>query len=96
MNTNWFFTGFAGKQPRVIKNAVNRAETEDFRFISYDNTLGRAKPPINSVVVRYSGSADSLSEKVMNILDELNYGFKEPITAPNLKDIVFEKEMVNN
>ncbi|MBT4290322.1 MAG: hypothetical protein HOD92_23600 [Deltaproteobacteria bacterium] len=90
------FTGFAGKQPRVIKNAVNRAETEDFRFISYDNTLGRAKPPINSVVVRYSGSADSLSEKVMNILDELNYGFKEPITAPNLKDIVFEKEMVNN
>ena len=86
------FTGYTGKEPRTIKNAINRAETEDFRFISYDNTLGRAKPPINSVVVRYTGSADALSEKVMNILDDNNFGYREPITAPNLKDIVFEKE----
>ena len=85
------FTGYAGSEPRTIKNAINRAETEDFRFISYDNTLGRAKPTINSVVVRYSGSSDALSEKVMNVLDDNNFSYREPITAPNLKDIVFEK-----
>lgn len=86
------FTGYSGREPRTIKNAISRAESEDFRYISYDNTLGRAVPPINSVMVRYSGSPDALSEKVMNIMDELQYGFKEPITAPNLKDVVFEKE----
>ena len=85
------FQGFTGRTPRTIKNAIDRAADDNFRFVSYDNTLSRANPPLNIVTVRYSGSSDALSEKVMQILDDLRLDFREPITAPGLTDIVFEK-----
>lgn len=85
------FQGFSGRTPRTIKNAINRAQDDNFRFISYDNTLSRAQPPLNIVIVRYSGQPDALAEKVMQIMDELKLNFAEPITAPGLSDIVFEK-----
>ncbi len=83
--------GFTGRTPRTVKNAISRAADDNFRFVSYDNTLSRVQPPLNIVTVRYSGQSDALAEKVMQILDELNLHFKEPITAPGLTDIVFEK-----
>ena len=83
--------GFTGRTPRTVKNAISRAADDNFRFVSYDNTLSRVHPPLNIVTVRYSGQSDALAEKVMQILDELNLHFKEPITAPGLTDIVFEK-----
>ena len=84
------FQGYTGRTPRTIKNAVDRASDDNFRFVSYDNTLSRAKPPLNIVTVRYSGQPDALAEKMMQIMDDLQLSFREPITAPNLTDIVFE------
>jgi hypothetical protein len=85
------FQGFSGRTPRTIKNAISRAADDNFRFISYDNTLSRAQPPLNIVVVRYSGQPDALAEKIMQIMDDLKLNFAEPITAPGLSDIVFEE-----
>ncbi len=85
------FQGFKGGTPRTIKKSIERAADDNFRFVSYDNTLSRVKPPLNIVKVRFSGSSDALAEKIMDIMDGLNLRFDEPITAPDLTDIVFVK-----
>ncbi|MFH2131085.1 MAG: hypothetical protein ABIK68_11995, partial [bacterium] len=85
--------GYTSSDFRTIRKLIENAQTDGFRFINFDNTLKDAKPSINQVFVRYAGKTSRLSDTVLDLLDGSKLSASEPIIAPGLTDLVFEKVM---
>ena len=76
---------FNGKEVRKLRSQLKQIESDEFRYVSYDNTV----PTIVTIVVRHSGKVEDLGDKVMELLDSAGINTKEPIVAPDLTDLVF-------
>ena len=85
------FTGYTGKEPRKIRKAMKRHESDGFRFLDHDNTLAKASPPINTLFVRYQGKVSDLSDKLVEMLDDIKLSSDEPMVQPGLTELVFKK-----
>ncbi|MCG8336358.1 MAG: hypothetical protein MJE63_17760 [Proteobacteria bacterium] len=83
--------GFDGPEFRKVRRAVERAQTDKFRYIDYDNTLKAAKPSINIMFVRYAGRLSALADIVMDTLDDAKLPADDPIVARDVTDLVFER-----
>ena len=82
---------FKSKEVRRFRSAIDQQQSDQFRYIDYNNTLADAQPSLISIRVRFAGRPDRLADKLMGILDSQQVDFKEPKVAPELKDIVIEK-----
>ena len=82
---------FKSKEVRRFRSAIDQQQSDQFRYIDYNNTLADAQPSLISIRVRFAGKPDRLADKLMGILDSQQVDFKEPKVAPELKDIVIEK-----
>jgi len=76
---------FKSKEVRSLRTKLKQVESDEFRYISYDNTV----PTIVTIIVRHEGKVEDLGDKVMEILDSKGINTKEPIVAPDLTDLVF-------
>ncbi len=76
---------FKGKEVRSLRTKLKQVESDEFRYISYDNSV----PTIVTIIVRHAGKVEDLGDKVMEILDSKGINTKEPIVAPDLTDLVF-------
>ena len=76
---------FKSKEARSLRTKLKQVESDDFRYISYDNSV----PTIVTIIVRHAGKVEDLGDKVMEILDSKGLNTKEPIVAPDLTDLVF-------
>ncbi len=76
---------FKSKEARSLRTKLKQVESDDFRYISYDNSV----PTIVTIIVRHSGKAEDLGDKIMEIFDTKGINTKEPIVAPDLTDLVF-------
>ncbi len=83
--------GFSSKEQRRVRRAVENSQTDDLRYIDFDNTLRDAQPSIIRVFIRFAGKTSKLGDKILDILDNKNISAKDPIVAPGLTDLVFEK-----
>ncbi|MCP4297178.1 MAG: hypothetical protein GY786_16375 [Proteobacteria bacterium] len=83
--------GFDGRDSRTIRRAIEAAQDDKFRYIDFDNTLSKAKPPMSIVFVRFAGKSSQLGDKMMDIMDDRRIDVEEPIVAPGLTDLVFSK-----
>lgn len=83
--------GFSGREFRQIRRAAEKTQDDGFRYIDYDNTLKDANPSINRIFVRFAGKPSKLGDNVLDLLDANNLPAREPIIAPGLTDLVFEK-----
>jgi hypothetical protein len=83
--------GFDQQEFGRIARSIQRAEDDTLRYIDRDNSLRDAQPSLNRIFVRYAGRASRLGDKVMEIFDTGAIAAKEPIVAPDLTDLVFEK-----
>lgn len=81
------FKDFAKKDGRKLRKLVQGLESNDLRYIDSSNAV----PTILSVFVRYTGRGSDLGDRIMDQLDG-QFSAEEPITAPDLTDIVFVKE----
>ena len=88
--------GFTGREPRRIRQAIEKSQSDEFRYIDFDNTLKDVQPYINRVFVRFAGKPSQLGDKVLDILDANNIMANEPVVAPNITDLVFEKSKVED
>ena len=79
------FRDFGSKEIRSLRRKLYQGQTDDFSYISYDNSV----PTIVTVRVRYSDSLERLADKIMILLDDSGINSKEPIVAPELTDLVF-------
>ncbi len=79
------FRDFGSKEIRSLRRKLDQGQTDDFRYIGYDNSV----PTIVTVRVRYSDSLERLADKIMILLDDSGINSKEPIVAPELTDLVF-------
>ena len=76
---------FKSKEGRSLRTKLKQVESDEFRYISYDNSV----PTIVTIIVRHAGKVKDLGDKVMEILDSKGINTKEPIVAPDLTDLVF-------
>ena len=76
---------FKSKEVRSLRTKLKQVESDDFRYISYDNSV----PTIVTIIVRHAGKVEDLGDKVMEIFDTKGINTKEPIVAPDLTDLVF-------
>jgi len=76
---------FKSKEVRSLRTKLKQAESDEFRYISYDNSV----PTIVTIIVRHAGKVEDLGDKVMEMFDSLGINTKEPIVAPDLTDLVF-------
>ncbi len=76
---------FTSKEVRSLRTKLKQVESDDFRYISFDNSV----PTIVTIVVRHAGKTEDLGDKIMEILDTKGINTNEPIIAPDLKDLVF-------
>jgi hypothetical protein len=76
---------FQSKEVRKFRSKLKQIESDDFRYVSYDNSL----PTIVTIIVRHSGKVEDLGDTVMELLDSAGINSKEPIVAPDLSDLVF-------
>ena len=83
--------GYSGREFRNTRKLIENAQADNFRFINFDNSLKDAKPSINRVFVRYAGKTSKLADTILDLLDGANLSADEPIIAPGLTDLVFEK-----
>ncbi len=86
--------GFTGKEPRKVRRAVENAQNETLRYIDFDNTLQKAQPSLVRVFIRFAGKASKLGDRILDILESAGISVEEPIVAPGLTDLVFEKSPV--
>ncbi len=71
--------GFDSPEFRKIRKSIEGAQTDEFRYIDYDNTLKNAQPSsINIVFVRYGGRLSSLADDVMDLYDASNIAAEDP------------------
>ena len=78
---------FKSKEVRSLRTKLKQVENDDFRYISYDNSV----PTIVTIIVRHAGKVEDLGDKVMEIFDTKGINTKEPIVAPDLTDLVFAR-----
>ena len=78
---------FESQEARRIRSKIEEGQDEGFRYISYDNSV----PSIVTLNVRYAGRMEKLADRVMGMIDNLGYPFKEPVVAPGLSDLVFKR-----
>lgn len=83
--------GYTSREFRQIRREIENAQTDEFRFANFDNTLKDAQPSINRLFVRYAGKTSRLADTVLDLLDASKLPAEEPIIAPGLTDLVFEK-----
>ena len=76
---------FKSKEARSLRTKLKQVESDDFRYISYDNSV----PTIVTIIVRHAGKVEDLGDKIMEIFDSIGINTKEPIVAPDLTDLVF-------
>ena len=76
---------FKSKEARSLRTKLKQVESDDFRYISFDNSV----PTIVTIIVRHAGKSEDLGDKIMEILDTKGINTKEPIVAPDLTDLVF-------
>ena len=76
---------FTSKEVRSLRTKLKQVESDDFRYISFDNSV----PTIVTIVVRYAGKTEDLGDKIMEIFDTKGINTNEPIIAPDLTDLVF-------
>ena len=76
---------FKSKEVRSLRTKLKQVESDDFRYISFDNSV----PTIVTIIVRHVGKAEDLGDKIMEIFDSKGINTKEPIVAPDLTDLVF-------
>jgi hypothetical protein len=76
---------FGGAEVRKLRTKLKQSDSDEFRYISYDNSV----PTIVSIIVRHAGNVEDLADKVMIIFDSAGIKAKEPIVAPDLTDLVF-------
>jgi len=76
---------FKSKEVRSLRTKLKQVESDDFRYISYDNSV----PTIVTIIVRHAGKMEDLGDKIMEIFDSKGINTKEPIVAPDLTDLVF-------
>ena len=76
---------FKSKEARSLRTKLKQVESDEFRYISYDNSV----PTIVTIIVRHAGKVEDLGDKVMEIFDTKGINTKEPIVAPDLTDLVF-------
>ncbi len=84
--------GFNSQEFRRVRRSLEAGQSDDFRYIDYDNTLKDAVPAsINLIFVRYGGRLSGLADRVLDVLDGANIPASDPIVAKDLTDLVFEK-----
>jgi len=76
---------FGGAEVRKLRTKLKQSDSDEFRYISYDNSV----PTIVTIIVRHAGNVEDLADKVMIIFDSAGIKTKEPIVAPDLTDLVF-------
>ena len=76
---------FKSKEARSLRTKLKQVESDDFRYISFDNSV----PTIVTIIVRHAGKSEDLGDKIMEIFDSKGINTKEPIVAPDLTDLVF-------
>ena len=76
---------FKSKEVRSLRTKLKQVESDEFRYISYDNSV----PTIVTIIVRHAGKVEDLGDKIMEIFDSKGINTKEPIVAPDLTDLVF-------
>ena len=76
---------FKSKEVRSLRTKLKQGESDEFRYISYDNSV----PTIVTIIVRHAGKMEDLGDKIMEIFDSKGINTKEPIVAPDLTDLVF-------
>ena len=76
---------FKSKEARSLRTKLKQVESDDFRYISFDNSV----PTIVTIIVRHVGKSEDLGDKIMEIFDSKGINTKEPIVAPDLTDLVF-------
>jgi hypothetical protein len=76
---------FTSKEVRSLRTKLKQVESDDFRYISFDNSV----PTIVTIIVRHAGKTEDLGDKIMEILDTKGINTNEPIIAPDLTDLVF-------
>ena len=76
---------FKSKEVRSLRTKLKQGESDEFRYISYDNSV----PTIVTIIVRHAGKVEDLGDSVMGIFDTAGINTKEPIVAPDLTDLVF-------
>ena len=76
---------FKSKEARSLRTKLKQVESDDFRYISFNNSV----PTIVTIIVRYAGKSEDLGDKIMEIFDSKGINTKEPIVAPDLTDLVF-------
>ena len=76
---------FKSKEVRSLRTKLKQVESDDFRYISFDNSV----PTIVTIIVRHAGKVEDLGDKIMEIFDTKGINTKEPIVAPDLTDLVF-------
>ena len=74
---------FTSKEVRSLRTKLKQVESDDFRYISFDNSV----PTIVTIVVRHAGKTEDLGDKIMEILDTKGINTNEPIIAPDLTDL---------
>jgi len=78
---------FSKKDGRRLRTLVRQNEKKNFRYIDYDNSV----PSIIAIRVRYSGSSADLGDKIMGMLDNAAINVEEPVVAPDMTDLVFNR-----
>ena len=76
---------FKSKEARSLRTKLKQVESDDFRYISFNNSV----PTIVTIIVRHAGKVEDLGDKIMEIFDTKGINTKEPIVAPDLTDLVF-------
>ena len=76
---------FGGAEVRKLRTKLKQSDSDEFRYISYDNSV----PTIVTIIVRHAGNVEDLADEVMIIFDSAGIKAKEPIVAPDLTDLVF-------
>ena len=76
---------FGGAEVRKLRTKLKQSDSDEFRYISYDNSV----PTIVTIIVRHAGNVEDLADKVMIKFDSAGIKAKEPIVAPDLTDLVF-------
>jgi len=76
---------FKSKEVRSLRTKLKQSDSDEFRYISYDNSV----PTIVTIIVRHAGKVEDLGDKVMEMFDSKGINTKEPIIAPDLTDLVF-------
>ena len=76
---------FSSAEVRKLRTKLKQSGSDDFRYISYDNSV----PTIVTIIVRHAGNVEDLGDKIMEIFDSAGINAKEPIVAPDLTDLVF-------